>query len=37
MEAKLIAALRTDLSLLNQWISITKNGGWSTQNLESMK
>ena len=37
MEAKLIAELRKDLSLLNQWISITENGGWSTQNLEDMK
>lgn len=37
MEAKLIAALRTDLSLLNQWISSIEGGGWSTVNLESMK
>ena len=37
MEAKLLAALRKDLSLLNQWISETENGGWSTQNLQSMK
>jgi hypothetical protein len=37
MEAKLIAELRKDLSLLNQWISNTETGGWSTQNLQSMK
>ena len=37
MEAKLIAELRKDLSLLNQWISNTEIGGWSTQNLEDMK
>ena len=37
MEAKLIAELRKDLSLLNQWISNTETGGWSTQNLEDMK
>ena len=37
MEAKLIAELRKDLSLLNKWISITETGGWSTQNLKDMK
>ena len=37
MEAKLIAELQKDLSLLNQWISNTETGGWSTQNLEDMK
>ena len=37
MEAKLLAELRKDLSYLNQWISSTETGGWSTQNLESMK
>ena len=37
MEAKLIAELRKDLSLLNQWISNTEIGGWSTQNLKDMK
>jgi hypothetical protein len=37
MEAKLIAELRKDLSLLNQWITNTEGGGWSTQNLDSMK
>ena len=37
MEAKLIAELRKDLSLLNKWISNTEHGGWSTQNLEDMK
>ena len=37
MEAKLIAELRKDLSLLNKWIANTEGGGWSTQNLEDMK
>jgi hypothetical protein len=37
MEAELIAELRKDLSLLNQWIANTEGGSWSTNNLESMK
>jgi uncharacterized protein (DUF2141 family) len=37
MEAKLIAELRKDLSLLNKWIANTEAGGWSTQNLDDMK
>ena len=37
MEAKLIAELRKDLSLLNKWIANTEGGDWSTQNLEDMK
>jgi hypothetical protein len=37
MEAKLIAELRKDLSLLNKWIANTEGGGWSTQNLDDMK
>ena len=37
MNAKLIAELRKDLSLLNKWISTTETGGWSTQNLDDMK
>lgn len=37
MEAKLIAELRKDLSLLNKWITNVETGGWSTQNLEDMK
>jgi hypothetical protein len=37
MNAKLIAELRKDLSLLNKWIANTETGGWSTQNLDDMK
>ena len=37
MNAKLIAELRKDLSLLNKWIANTEAGGWSTQNLDDMK
>jgi hypothetical protein len=37
MEKKLKAELEKDLGLLNSWISNTEGGGWSTQNLDSMK
>ena len=37
MEEKLVNELEKEVRLLESWIKTTKNGGWSTQNLEGMK
>ena len=34
---ELVSELEKDVRLLESWIKNTEHGGWSTQNLSSMK